>query len=116
MLCYCTAAVLECPSLENPPNGMVAVMDNVPGSVAMYICDSGYMLSAQGDRTCERVGERDTQWGGVPPTCTRTCKLKIYQKFRTVKKVWSNHTCVQFESTFTVSSRKLAEGEKVSHT
>ena len=69
---YCTAAVLECPGLEDPPNGMVTVMDNVPGSVAMYICDSGYMLSAQGDRNCERLGERDTQWGGVPPTCTRT--------------------------------------------
>jgi hypothetical protein len=65
-----TCELLECPSLENPPNGMVTVMDNVPGSVAMYICDSGYMLSAQGDRTCERVGARDTQWGGVPPTCT----------------------------------------------
>ena len=72
MLFYCTAAVLECPGLEDPPNGMVTVMDNVPGSVAMYICDSGYMLSAQGDRNCERLGERDTQWGGVPPTCTRT--------------------------------------------
>ena len=71
------AAVLECPGLENPPNGMVTLMGSVPGSVAMYICDSGYMLNGQGDRTCQRVGERDTQWGGVAPTCTRKLFTKI---------------------------------------
>ena len=65
-------AVLECPSLPDPANGVVSIMDTVPGSVAVYICNSGYMLENQGDRTCERVGEREAEWGGTAPTCAST--------------------------------------------
>ena len=91
--------VLECPGLENPPNGMVTVMDNVPGGVAMYTCDSGYMLEGQGDRTCRRVGERDAQWGGVAPTCSRTFTQQTLL-YREVSFIWRLRVSTAFKMSF----------------
>lgn len=64
-------AVLECPDLNDPPNGMV-MMDKgvIPGSTAIYMCNPGFMPEGDNVRVCELVGKREAQWSGEEPTCT----------------------------------------------
>lgn len=63
-------AVIECPVLDDPPNGMVRLEDTVPGSMAFYMCSPGFMPEGDRVRVCELVGERNAQWSGEDPTCT----------------------------------------------
>ena len=53
---------LECPSLDNPENGLV----RVTGSNAVYSCNSGYKLKGSSQRSC--VGGH---WLGQSPVCTK---------------------------------------------
>lgn len=56
-----------CPRLPNPANGRV-IQPNpiVEGSVARYICNTGYELIEESTRTC-----RSGVWSGNTPTCVR---------------------------------------------
>lgn len=67
----CTSRNL-CQPLTNPLNGHVqqpAVI--VDGSVAVYICDSGYALNGVSTRTCQ-----SGVWTNSVPTCTQ-CEFRL---------------------------------------
>ena len=53
-----------CGPLSDPANGNVTVSGLASGSTATYSCDSGYMLSGTGTRTCQNL-----QWTGEAPIC-----------------------------------------------
>ena len=53
-----------CPELPDPLNGEVTWDDLTDGSIATYSCDTGYQLSGDETRICERG-----QWTGNEPTC-----------------------------------------------
>ena len=61
--------VLECPVLDDPPNGMVTITDMTPGSVAIYLCAPGFRLEGEGTRVCGRVREKEAEWSGEEPIC-----------------------------------------------
>ena len=61
------SAVVTCPALTNPTNGMVSVPNNNFESNATYTCVTGYTLNGDTTRTCGSVGV----WSGSEPTCTR---------------------------------------------
>ena len=48
---------------------MVRVDDVVPGSMAFYMCNPGFMPDEDRVRVCELVGEREARWSGEEPTC-----------------------------------------------
>ncbi len=60
-------AVVTCPALTDPTNGMVSVPNNNFESNATYTCDTGYTLNGDTTRTCGSDGV----WSGSDPTCTR---------------------------------------------
>ena len=63
-------AVVTCPTLTDPTNGIVDVPSNNLESTATYACDTGYNLTGGSSiRTCGSDGV----WSGSDPTCT--CKL-----------------------------------------
>ena len=62
---------IVCPTLTNPENGQVThlVLDgNVPGTVANYSCNAGYMLVGNVSRECVSTGQ-EVVWTGEAPTC-----------------------------------------------
>ena len=60
---------MSCGRLEDPPLGMVVHSSTVPGSLAVYVCQLGYMLEGgDGERRCLRNGT----WDGVEPSCVGT--------------------------------------------
>jgi len=61
----CSPAVIECPILTDPLNGIVILNDNIPGETASYDCNPGYGLMGNTRRQC-RI---DGIWTGVEPTC-----------------------------------------------
>ena len=56
-----------CSQLSDPANGIVRWTGLTTGSLAVYICDSGYELSGEQIRTCMSNG----MWSGQEPTCIR---------------------------------------------
>ena len=60
-------SALTCESLEAPVNGQIRVRGTSVGSVALYTCNSGFMLEGDAFRTCQGNGE----WSGEEPTCIR---------------------------------------------
>lgn len=56
---------ITCPVLSNPANGQVLVDSRVFGSVAIYVCDDGFVLVGEGTRVCSENG----QWSGTEPQC-----------------------------------------------
>ena len=66
--CLFFPAVVTCPALTNPDNGMVNVLNNNFGTVANYTCNTGYMLTGDVIRVCEVNGD----WSGTAPTCDST--------------------------------------------
>lgn len=56
---------LMCPTLSDPENGVVTILDDIPGGVAIYRCNPGLALVGDSNRTCGI----DEQWSGEPPTC-----------------------------------------------
>ncbi len=61
-------AVVTCPALTNPDNGVVTLPNNNLESTATYTCDNGYTLTGDTTtRTCQANG----MWSGSDPTCTR---------------------------------------------
>ena len=59
--------IVNCPALENPANGEVMFSNRSEGSVAMYTCDSDYVLSGNGTRVCGTDGS----WSGEQPQCSK---------------------------------------------
>ena len=57
--------VVRCPNLPTLQNGRVIQRGNKPGDTATYVCNSGYELVGQSDRTCQTGGD----WSGEAPTC-----------------------------------------------
>ena len=58
--------VMNCGSLADPTNGQVVISNgSTYGSVATYICDSGYTLSGSHLRTCRADGN----WRDTSPAC-----------------------------------------------
>ena len=58
---------LFCPDLENPENGQVTLTNRLPGSVATYTCDAGFILIGSQTRSCQNNGF----WSGIMPLCQR---------------------------------------------
>lgn len=56
---------IECPVLENPPNGMVVVSGLTVGSNATYTCLLGFTLIGVMTRECQLNAE----WSDQEPTC-----------------------------------------------
>ena len=62
-------AVVTCPALSDPTNGMVDVPSNNFGSIATYTCNRGHNLTGDATRTCEATG----MWSGSV-ACNRKFK------------------------------------------
>ena len=66
---YFVMLAVVCKKLLNLSNGKVILRGNSGiGSVAVYICNSGFSLAGQKSRTCLSTGK----WSGRKPTCTST--------------------------------------------
>ncbi|XP_064386127.1 sushi, von Willebrand factor type A, EGF and pentraxin domain-containing protein 1-like isoform X2 [Halichondria panicea] len=57
--------IVTCSALSDPTNGMVSVPNNNFGTVANYMCNTGYMLTGDVIRVCEVNGD----WSGTASTC-----------------------------------------------
>ena len=66
--------LIECPSLDDIPNGSVSLSGNTTGDIAVYTCDDGFELVGDPTRVCMN----DTTWSGEPPTCRRKLKQQCY--------------------------------------
>lgn len=58
---------MRCGELLGPAFGSVEYDSTTVGSIAMYSCNTGYMLSGDRTRTCQDTG----MWSGTQPTCQR---------------------------------------------
>ena len=61
-------AVITCPTLSDPTNGIVDVTNNNFESIATYAFDTGYNFA--GGSTTRTCGS-DGMWSDSDPTCTR---------------------------------------------
>ncbi|XP_078664783.1 sushi, von Willebrand factor type A, EGF and pentraxin domain-containing protein 1-like [Branchiostoma floridae x Branchiostoma belcheri] len=70
-----TCDVVECSTLQAPPNSDMAVSGNTFGNTATTSCDPGYDL-VNGDtvRSCQASGE----WSGSSVLCQKTCCVQPY--------------------------------------
>ncbi len=69
MYCLCNfIAVIQCPELAGPSNGIVMVSNRTIGSVATYSCDNRYNLV--GAVTTECLPSEI--WSNEPPVCECT--------------------------------------------
>ena len=68
-----------CPNLTNPENGQVVqVLDgNIPGTVANYSCNNGYILFGNVSRECISTGVQ-VLWTGEAPNCQQRKPVKIH--------------------------------------
>ncbi len=61
---------LSCDKLTAPKNGAVDLSRGMmSGSMAVYSCDVGYVLSGSLERICDL--NKDGDWSGTQPTCKR---------------------------------------------
>ena len=58
-----------CPSLSNPPNGMVDVEGTTIDSQAFYFCSSGYELQGSEIRVCTELEDGTADWSEEEPVC-----------------------------------------------
>ena len=74
-LCYnlIACAVIVCEDLPNIPRGSVFLSGNREGSIATYVCDSGYSLAGDAQRTCQSNG----LWSGREPSCGKFQELVV---------------------------------------
>ena len=56
-----------------PANGVINSTGNMEGDTVTYICNEGYNLSGDANRTCQSNGS----WSGIPPKCDRTFSATI---------------------------------------
>lgn len=77
-----TQAEVQCPELQAPGNGSMAITPGEYselglGAIANYSCDSGFFLSGGKIRGCKfSSGGTDTtgMWNGTEPTCHAQCR------------------------------------------
>ena len=62
----CVIAALECGCLENPEGGTVDVTGTTYNSEAVYLCNTGFIMTGNRMRTCNESGS----WSGTIPMCT----------------------------------------------
>lgn len=63
-----------CNELTNPQFGIVQVSGSsprVPGDVATYQCDPGFVLVGDDTRTCQQLADNSADWDGLEPICQR---------------------------------------------
>ena len=72
--CLFFPAVVTCSALSDPTNGMVSVPNNNFGTVANYMCNTGYMLTGDVIRVCEVNGD----WSGTASTCDSTLSSLVH--------------------------------------
>ena len=72
MYFHCTA--VDCGDLSSPSNGLVQFALTTLGAIAVYTCDSGYMIEEGPSRTCEANGN----WSGNTPTCECKTVLRMF--------------------------------------
>ena len=60
---------MSCEVLTDPTGGTVSVNDTsrIPGALATYTCNAGYLLSGESERNCQESG----MWSGAVPICTQ---------------------------------------------
>lgn len=63
---------VRCPDLADPPHGAVETVGEGEGSLAMYSCDAGFVLSGEEVLVC---GE-DGKWNSTPPACESKSEKK----------------------------------------
>ena len=58
-----------CEDLTDPTSGTVSINDTsrLPGTLATYTCNAGYLLSGAPQRICQDSG----MWSGAAPVCNR---------------------------------------------
>ena len=61
----------ECTDLNDPDFGRVSVTGLVLGSVATYMCNSGYTLVGNMTRDCVQLNSNTADWSDKAPVCTR---------------------------------------------
>ena len=66
---------VRCPAHGSLANGVIRSTGDTMGKKLTYICNTGYGLSAEGERVCQGNG----QWTGDAPTCV--CKLNNLSSF-----------------------------------
>ena len=77
----CFLLLGECPSLNDPSNGMISCLlgdDGVPsvGDTCTYTCNTGYVLTNSNIRTCQSDGS----WNNSDLMCNRSEQLHIYMR------------------------------------
>ena len=78
---YLSFLVVSCSELPSLENGQIAYSDSTTsphefGTVAEYMCNTGFGLSGEAARTCVDDSGGETTigiWNGTAPTCE--CKL-----------------------------------------
>ena len=56
-----------CDEPETPANGSKVDTGRLEGDIVTYLCNSGFNLSGDANRTCQSNG----QWSGTQPKCAR---------------------------------------------
>ena len=56
---------VECPSLVRPPNGSLILSGKSFEDIAVYTCDTGFVLAGESHLVCGSNG----LWSGIPPSC-----------------------------------------------
>ena len=75
-----SSTVVDCGALTAPANGSVDTSSGTTaGSVALYSCDQGLVLTGSAARVCGSDG----RWNPVPPSC-EGIKNKNKKKFMNV--------------------------------
>ena len=62
----------DCETLSDPPYGQVILSGTTNGSMAMYVCDSRFVLTGDATRVCQDDG----YWSGEEPVCQSEQILK----------------------------------------
>lgn len=64
---YCTVAVVRCPELSSPVNGVKTGNRTLVGSQVLFDCNHCFELRGPSNLTCLQ----EERWNGQQPTCER---------------------------------------------
>ncbi|XP_064407551.1 uncharacterized protein LOC135352313 [Halichondria panicea] len=94
-----------CPGLSNPENGAVSFSQGmIEGSVAMYSCNTPYILNGNTQRTCTVLVGAGLLWTGTEPTCefptSNSASISYQLAAYTVMEASSTQVCIVIEGGF----------------